>query len=82
VRGAGPQTDGFLARITDSIASHFEPGTKHRFYLRVQRVFDEELTYAIVYRLKEKNEAELRQLADSFAFDSCAASPELAEIFP
>jgi hypothetical protein len=45
-------------------------------------VFDEELTYAIVYRLKEKNEAELRQLADSFAFDSCAASPELAEIFP
>jgi hypothetical protein len=82
VRGAGSQTEGFLARITDSIASHFDPETKHRFYLRVQRVFDEELTYAIVYHLKEKSEAELRQLADSFAFDSCAASPELAEVFP
>ena len=44
-------------------------------------MYDEELTYAILFHLKNRTEAEMRALADSFAFDSCSPVPEEKAVY-
>jgi len=67
--------------MTASIAGNFDETTQGQFRRRTERVFEDELSYAIIFHLKDKSETEMRQLADSFAFDSCSPSAELVELY-
>jgi|GEM_PF-2588309 len=81
VRAANRKTDDLLAKATASIDRNFDHTTQQIFNLRARRVYDEELTYAIVFHLNDRNDGQLRRLADSFAFTSCSPNPALAQIF-
>ena len=70
-----------VAKMTARIAGNFDETTQGQFRRRTERVFEDELSYAIVFHLKDKSEAEMRQLADSFAFDSCSPNAELVDVY-
>ena len=80
----GPRSEDSVAKMTAQILSNFNfewwP-RQYEFVAPIERAFDDELTYAIVFHLKDKSETEMRQLADSFAFDSCSPSAELVELY-
>lgn len=77
----GAASGNLLGKATAAIDAGFDRQTKNNFDLRAERVYDEELTYAILSLLKGKSEAELRRMADSFAFDSCHPNAAEAEVF-
>lgn len=81
VRGAGDQNENLLAKYTANICGSLDWKTRENFNLRAERVYDEELTYAILVHLKDRTEEQMRELADSFAFDSCHPNPELTAVF-
>jgi hypothetical protein len=70
-----------VAKMTARIAGNFDETTQGQFRRRTERVFEDELSYAIVFHLKDKSETEMRQLADSFAFDSCSPNADLVEVY-
>lgn len=77
----GAASGNLLAKSTAAIDGDFDWQTRDNFNLRAERVYDEELTFAIVYQLKNRSEAQMRALADSFAFDSCHPNPEEAGVY-
>ncbi len=81
VRDAAPQGKTVLTRYTAEIGADLDWTTRQNFDLRAERVYDEELTYAILIHLRDRTLEQMRALADSFTYDSCRPNPELTAVF-
>jgi len=81
VRGDGAEDEKLLTKYTAAIGASLDWTNRQNFDLRLERVYDEELSYAILVHLRNRTEEQMRALADSFAYDSCRPNPELTAVF-
>lgn len=81
VRDAEGPTQNLIANSTANIDKGYGWERQYTFNLRAQRVFEEELSYAIVAHLKGRNDAQMQALADSFQFGECRQNDPIVEAF-
>ena len=81
VRGVSAPSTGRLAASIGSIATNLDTQVGKHINLSARRICDDALSQAILYHLKDKDEATFRDLARSFAFENCRTNPPLAENF-
>ena len=81
VRGVPSPSKGRLAAAIGCIATNLDTQISKHINLSARRICDDALSQAIVYHLKDKDEAAFRELARSFAFENCRINPPLAGNF-
>lgn len=82
VKGASTPTADLLAHVVADLGAQLgEQFVPRRPLLFARRPFDGVLSQAILHRLITLDEASLRQLAQSFAFEACEANSTLLHVF-
>ena len=81
VRAQAVESGNGLENAIQGLATNLEPEARRRSFRTTRRVLDGLLSQAIVRHLKDKDEAELRELARSFAFESCRPNAVLMDVY-